>query len=377
MGKRGQNEGSIHKRKDGRWVGVMNLGFEGGKRKRKSFYGKSQKDVREQLAKAQADRLRGMLPAPDNITVEKFFTDWLANRAEGGLRASTLVSYQRYVRNHIVPEIGKIRLTKLTPQHVEDLKKAKRAAGLAPRTIQYIQTILRMGLKQAEKWGLIARNVAALADSVSLQKKEVQPLTLEEAQQFLEFLKGHRNEALYALTLSLGLRQGEVLGVHWKDVDLKKKILRVRVALQRIDGEFRFVEPKTARSKRTLPIPDSVVTKLRSHRARQCEERLLAGDHWKDTGLVFTSERGAPLHAANVTHELQKLLAEAGLPRQRFHDLRHACASILLAGNTHPRMVMEMLGHSQIAVTMNTYTHVMPTLLQETAVLMDRLLGNK
>ncbi|HEY9854850.1 MAG TPA: tyrosine-type recombinase/integrase [Stenomitos sp.] len=374
MGKRGQNEGSVHKRKDGRWVGVMSLGFEGSKRKRKYFYGDTAKEVSDQLAKARVDLLRGLPPTPDNVTVGKFLEDWLSI-SEARVRPSTFVSYRRYVRNHIIPEIGKVTLTKLTPLHVEEMLKAKRREELAPRTIQYILTVLRMALKRAEKMGLVARNVAALVDPVKVQHKEVQPLTVAEAVQFLDLLKGHRHEALYALTMALGLRQGEVLGLHWKDVDLKKKVLRVRVSLQRIDGKFQFVEPKTARSKRTLPIPDSVIAKLHSHRIRQLEERLMAADLWQETDLVFTSKVGAPLHGSNVTHEFQKLLDKAKLPRQRFHDLRHTCASILLAGNTHPRVVMEMLGHSQIAVTMNTYSHVMPTILHETADKMDRLLG--
>lgn len=378
MGKRGQNEGSIYRRSnDGRWVGVLNLGFEGGKRKRKSFYGDTRKEVSQQLTKAKADLILGQPPTPDNVTVGKFLEDWLSNLPEGQLRPSTFVSYRRLVQKHIIPEIGKIPLTKLTPQHVQALLKTKAAAGLAPRTVQFIRAVLRMGLGRAEKWGLVARNVAALTDAISLPHKEIRPLTLDEAQHFLDALKGHRNEALYALTLAMGLRQGEVLGLHWADIDLVKKTLRVRVALQRIDGKFCFVEPKTTRSKRTLPIPDSIVAKLRAHRAHQLQERLLASDLWKEADLVFTTERGAPLHASSVTHEFQKLLQEASLPRQRFHDLRHACATILLAGNTHPRVIMEMLGHSQIAVTMNTYSHVMPAQLQETAEHMDRLLGGR
>ncbi len=182
---------------------------------------------------------------------------------------------------------------------------------------------------------------------------------------------------MYTVALALGLRQGEALGVRWEDVDLEAQTLRVRYALQRIDRKPTFVEPKTTRSRRTLPLPPSIVTALRAHRVRQLEERLLAGERWQDWNLVFASTVGTPLDGHNVTHRLQKHLERAGLPRQRFHDLRHCCASLLLAQGVHPRAVMEILGHSQIALTMDTYSHVMPAMLRDAANLMDGILGEE
>lgn len=170
-------------------------------------------------------------------------------------------------------------------------------------------------------------------------------------------------------------RQGEALGLRWDDVDLDAGTLTIRKSLQRVDGELQLVEPKTAKSRRTVALPDVAVSALRAHRVRQIEERLLAGSRWNDTGLVFTTTIGTGLDGRNVTRQFQKLLEDARLPRQRFHDLRHTCASLLLAQGVHPRVVMETLGHSQVRLTMDTYSHVIPQLQREAAGRIDAILS--
>jgi integrase len=178
------------------------------------------------------------------------------------------------------------------------------------------------------------------------------------------------------LALAAGLRQGEALGLHWQDVDLDAGTLRVRVALQRLEGRgLQTVEPKTARSRRSIALPPQVIESLRAHKSRQAQERLLAGSRWQDSGFVFTTATGTPLEGSSVTHRFQKLLRRAGLPHLRFHDLRHACASLLLAQGVHPRVVMETLGHSQISLTMNTYSHVIPALQRDATERMDAILA--
>ena len=205
---------------------------------------------------------------------------------------------------------------------------------------------------------------------------EPKVLTPGEARQLLDAARGDRLEALYSVALALGLRQGEALGLKWSDIDLDAGVLRVRRAAQRIPHQgTRLVEAKTVRSRRALVMPPVVISALRSHRARQNLERLAAGERWIDNDLVFASMTGTLSDGPNVTHRFRRLLKTAGLPPMRFHDLRHACASLLLVQGVHPRVVMETLGHSQISLTMNTYSHVLPALQREAADKMEAVLS--
>jgi integrase len=251
----------------------------------------------------------------------------------------------------------------------------KLAAGLSPRRVQYIRAVLRTALKQAVKWRSVTLNAAALAEAPRVERHEIQPFSVEDARRLLEASQDDRLAALYSVALAMGLRQGEALGLRWEDVAFETGQLRVRVTLQRIDRSYRLLPPKTERSRRTLRMPATALAALRAHRARQLEERLQAGAAWEDWGLVFTTATGRPLHATWITHRFQKLLERSGLPRARFHDLRHTCASLLLAQGVSARMIMEILGHSQISLTMNLYSHIMPSMQEDAAQKMDAALG--
>ncbi len=235
----------------------------------------------------------------------------------------------------------------------------------------------RQALGQAERWGLVTRNVARLAEPPRVPRRDVRPLTPDQARIFLDAIRGERLEALYIVALGVGLRQGQILGLGWEDVDLEGSVLTVRHALQRVDGRLVLVEPKSATSRRVVALPAFVREALRAHRTRQLHDRLLAGSRWHDDprALVFTTTVGTPLDGIAVTRRFQAHLAGAGLRRQRFHDLRHACASLLLAQGVSPRVVMETLGHSQISLTLNTYSHVIPALGRAAAERMDEALG--
>jgi len=187
-------------------------------------------------------------------------------------------------------------------------------------------------------------------------------------------MKGNRLEALYSVALTMGLRQGEALGLRWQDVDLELGYLRISKQLHRIDGQLQLVEPKTSRSRRSLAMPGSIMAGLREHRARQDTERRLAGDRWAEGGFVFTTAAGGPLDGTTISKQFHHHLERAGLAQRRFHDLRHSCATLLLVQGVSPRVVMEVLGHSQIGLTMNTYSHVIPELRREAADRMDHLL---
>jgi integrase len=284
--------------------------------------------------------------------------------------------------------------------------------------------VLRAALNRARKWQLVTQNVAALVDPPRHRPREIQPLTPEQARALLASVTVHRLGALVSVATAVGLRLGEALGLRWQDVDFDAGTLSVRQALERSGGDavarrplvaerrelrkrwaaapkrsaerrelaqqitanranwralrtaIQFVEPKSARSRRTIRMPQVVVTALKAHRKGQLEERMALGSAWTDAGLVFTSPTGTPLDPRNARREFHAMLTAApGVPRIRFHDLRHTAATLLLAQGVDPRTIMETLGHSQISLTLNTYSHVLPALQREAAAKMDAILS--
>ncbi|MHB8619646.1 MAG: site-specific integrase [Chloroflexota bacterium] len=238
-----------------------------------------------------------------------------------------------------------------------------------------MRDILRTALNDGAKWNLVARNVAGLVDPPRVpERDDVEGLSPGQAKKLLDAVKGDRLEALYSVALAVGLRQGEALGLRWEDLDLATGTISVRRALRRLRGDYVFVDPKTKRSRRTIVLPAFAVAALGKHQKRQEDERKTAREEWHETGLVFTTADGQPLHYSTVTKGFQRLLRLAGLPRQRFHDLRHACASLLLAQGVQPRVAMGLLGHSQMNTTMNIYSHVIQDALWDAAAKMDAVL---
>lgn len=376
MKKRGQNEGSIFLRKDGRYEAVMTVDSNSGKRK--SFYGKTKKEAQEKLRDAQAALQKGILPSNDRLTVGQLLDDWLEGTVKVTCRTSTYESYEETVRVHLKPALGKDKLTKLSPQRVNLYLRDKHASGLSATTVHYHRAILRRALNVAIKHGHISRNVAALADPPKRVKHRVKGLEPEQARMLLEAMRGDRLEALFTIALSIGLRMGEVLALKWSDIDFDRGTVRVHTQLQRTGGKLALVEPKSESSRRTIPLPSFVCDALRNLRARQeIDDKRLAGDRWREEGFVFTSRIGTPLEQRNVRRSLAGLLHKAGLPHMRFHDFRHGCATLLIAQNVNPRVVMEILGHSQIGLTMNTYSHAVPSVLHDAAQSMDSLLKPK
>jgi integrase len=373
MSKRANGEGTIYKRSDGRWCASITLP----KGKRQHFLSNDREEVARQLTAAKKKRDEGLPIINDRQTVSEFLNRWLKDRVTPSARRSTIRGYESKIRIHIIPEIGTVQLSRLTPQRLQSFLNDRLHNGLSPRTVHHLRAILRAALSDAMKWGLVARNVADLVDPPRVPHEEVQVLSPDEAQQLLAVVQGNRLEALYSVALALGLRQGEALGLRWEDIDFDAGTLRVRRSLQRIGGAFEFVEPKTVRSHRTLALPNVAAVALREHRTRQLSERLAAGPMWEELGLVFTRQSGKPLYGSNVTRDFQRMLERAGLRRLRFHDMRHACASLLIAQGVHPRIVMETLGHSQIGITMNLYGHVLPDVQRQAATQMDAVLARR
>lgn len=214
---------------------------------------------------------------------------------------------------------------------MDALLRAKSAGGLSPRRVAYIRAVLRRALGQALKWNLVSRNVATLVDPPRQVRHEISPLSPDECQRLLVEVRGDRLEALFVVALATGARQGELIGLRWSDLDLDAGTLTVRRArAMQADGSLGFSEPKSEKSRRTISLPAIALVALRAHRLRQLEERLGLGPNWRDTELVFTTTIGTPLDGAAITHRFQAHLAAAGIPRRRFHDLRHSAATLLL-----------------------------------------------
>lgn len=297
----------------------------------------------------------------DRETVADYLSRWLDASAAQRVRPRTLGGYRLIAAKHLIPAIGRVPVAKLTPAQVQAMLNATSATGAKPQTVRNVHAVLRRALTQAMRWGVVLRNVATLVDLPRVDRTEVLALSPADARAVMAAVHGDRIESLVLLTLSTGLRQGEALGLQWQDMDLETGTVRVRHSLQRMPGRgAELVEPKTTRSRRTLALPTSTANALREHRKAQLAERLWAGSRWQEGGYVFTTSIGTPMIGSDVTRRFQGLLRAAGLPPMRFHDLRHGAASLLLAQGVHPRVVMEMLGHSTITLTMNVYSHVNP-----------------
>ena len=379
--RRGHHEGTFRVRPNG----THECRFTLPDGRRMSVYGKSRAEVREKMKGALGKAERGIDLRAEKQTVATFLRGWLEDVARPKLRPSTLQTYRSYVERHIVPALGPMPLGQLSARDVQAFLNDRSAAGLSPRTVQQIRAILRSALSQAEAWGWVDRNVARHAKPPRIVRSEARALSAAQARALVAHTGQDRLGPLFAVALHTGLRQGELLGLRWPDLDLDARTLAVRQAAQKVDrvrrerGEttarWEFVEPKSVNSRRTVKLPPAAVAALREQRERVRRMRREAGDAWEEWGLVFPSAVGTPLDGSNVTHHLKRCLAAAGLPVVCFHALRHTTATLLLEQGVPARVVMEQLGHSQISLTLGTYSHVAPALLDDAADALSRALG--
>jgi integrase len=368
----------ITKRKDGLFQGMYTAQTPDGP-KRKYIYGRKYKDVERKLAVAMGDSAKGIYFDDENQTVAQYMERWLEDSAKGDLGHRAYHNYRLQIRRHISPAFGRLKLSKLTAAHIQSLYAAKLRDGLKPSSVRYIHAVLHRALEQAVRFNLIPFNPAARVDPPKVRQEEITPLDTEQARKFLATAGGDRFEASYVLSLTVGLRMGEALGLRWSDIDLDTKTLRVSRQLQRVrdGGGLVFSEPKNA-SRRTVDLPQRAVEALRSHRKRQMEGQLRAGSEWQDQGLVFASCKGTPFDAQNIVNRhFKPLLKRAGLPNIRCHDLRHTYATLLLARGTHPTYVQKSLGHASVQLTLDRYSHWMPSMGRATASAMDDALADK
>lgn len=280
-----------------------------------------------------------------------------------------------HVRLYLVPQLGTRRLESLSTANVRRMITAVTAQASAA-TAKESHRVLRSALTAACREELISRNVAQLVPAPRVESRELRPWTLDETLTFLEAARSDPLYAAFVLAVALGLRRGEILGLHWRDVDFERRTLTVRSQLQR-GGKELYEDTTKNRRARTIPIPLMCVAPLRWQRLRQAAQRAAAGADWKANDYVFTTRSGSPIEPRNLYRSFGRIAEAAGLPRVRLHDTRHLCASLLFAAGIAPRVVMEILGHSQIAVTMNVYTQVNDDSRREAMGHMDRLLKRR
>ena len=401
--RRGRGEGTIYQRADGRWCAQVTLANGA----RKSLYGKSRKDVAARMRALQNDLARGVSPGDGRQTLATCLTTWLESARPPQLAESTWKTYESNMRLHVIPALGNVKLAQLQPQQIAQLyTDLQREKGLSSTTVHHVHAALHRALEMALRFGVIGRNVSSMVNAPRNRDHEIHPLSRDEARAYLAATDGHRLAALYTLALATGMRQGELLALHWRDVDVgdsaptttssaaREGRLSVTSNLYVRRGVATFKPPKTKGSRRQIALSPHVVEALRAHRARQRQERLKAGASWQDYDLVFATEVGTPLSPKTAYYHHTRFLRAAGLDavgtagtagtkeadgnvgeRVRFHDLRHTCATLLLLQRVNPKVVSEMLGHASVGITLDIYSHVLPDMQQDAAAAMALALG--
>ncbi|WP_326689764.1 site-specific integrase [Streptomyces sp. NBC_01795] len=367
--------GTITKRKDGRFQAAVYVMQPDGTRARKFAYGKTWTECdtkrRELLAKVDQG-----VPVPTrSAKLSEWLPYWLENVIRPRRKLSTYDKYEAHVRLYLTPRIGTKRLESLG---VADVRRflARLERETTAATAKETHRVLRSALSAACREELLTRNVASLVEPPRVTSRELSPWTLDETLTFLGAARKDRLYAAFVLAVTMGLRRGEIVGLRWSDVDLENRVLYVRQQTQRRRGQLYQDDPK-GRRRRAVPLPAMCVAPLRWHRLRQAAAKQKAGERWQESAYVFTTRTGRPVEPRNVYRSFTRVAESAGLRVIRLHDARHGCATLLVAAGVAPRVVMEILGHSQISITMDVYTHVVQDTQREAISHMDRLLRRR
>lgn len=366
----GRSAGSIEARGRNKWLVRADTGVgPDGKRNRPSeIVIGSKKDAQAVLTKLLRDKDQGLVVETRRETLDDYLDRWLEAAAKPRLGASSYGDYEGLLRYYVRPALGRIPLQKLTTRDIQKVYAEMQARNLSPRTVQYTHRILRNALEQAVKWRLLTHNPAQHVDLPKQERREMHFMTDEESRCFLIVAQTSPHYALFTLMLATGVRPSEALALRWQDIDVKRHALRITRTVKRIKGVWLYGTTKNKKS-RGVDYPVSLNDVLLEHRAKQAE---LKGE----TELVFSSLEGTPLHEKNIlTRHFRPLLTAVGLPKEmRLYDLRHTHASLLLLAGVHPKVVSERLGHSSIVITLDTYSHIIPSLQRESAAKLDTLL---
>ena len=373
-----QGSGTIRQRKDGRWEARYTAGRDPGtgKQVQRSIYGATEKEVLQKLQRVQVSITDGTYTEPSRITVGQWLDIWTKEYL-GGVKANTKISYTATCKNHIKPDLNAVKLLSLSAHTIQaSYNKLQKGTGnkkgLSPKTIKNIHGVLHKALQQAVKIGYLRFNPADAVELPRIVKKAIQPLDDEATTAFLTAVQGHKWEAVYLVTIFTGMRQGEVLGLTWSCIDFKRGSILIDRQLQknRSTGQYELVTTKNDKSRRITPAP-FVMEALKGQRRQQAEGRLMAGDLWNDTELVFTNEFGRNLAPVTVYKHYKKIVDSIGIPESRFHDLRHSYAVAAIQSGDDIKTVQETLGHHTAAFTLDTYGHVTERMKQESAARME------
>jgi integrase len=389
MARRRQNgEGSIYQRaSDGLWVGSVTLDWDGNKRVRKTVAAKTATEVREKLRQVRTKVDAGLPVGDDKLTVNQLLDRWFKDVMRHQVASPALSNYEAIAKGHIRPTLGRKQVSKLKPAEIDALLSAKLDSGLSVSTVRRIRSVLAQAITQAQRWEMVGRNAASLSRPPRAPRREGRSLSPEQIQKLIAEMTDDRLAGLFLTMLGTGLRRGEALALRWADVDLKRAVLTVRDQLRREPGRIDpetgirvgaalvLVKPKTASSKRSVPLSDWVVDVLKVHKARQAAERLALGEAWRDSGFVFTTTIGTPVDPRNASRAFSDLAKKAGLGAWHIHELRHSAASTSLAQGVPVEVVSAFLGHSSIRMTVDTYGHIGDAQLRSAADAMDVALG--
>jgi len=374
MKRRGNREGSIYKRKDGVWCGAVTLGrdYKTGKLIRKVAYGKTRAEVAEKLNKLLREYHLGLLsPHGEHLQFGQWLWTYLNIYKKPTIRETTYELYRGILDNHLPNALALVPLEKLRSEDLQRLYLELEKEGYS-RLVQILHNFIHGALEQALRLGYIPRNVSLATTRPRARKKEIKVLNQEEIERFLECAKNHRLYPAFFLLLTTGLRRGELLGLEWKNINWERRTLTVERNLVYLKGEFRFEEPKTKGSYRTIPLSDNAFKVLKKWRKKWLEERIKLGADWPQTDLVFPSETHTPMNPRNFLRTLKGILKEAELPSDvTIHSLRHTYATMLLSQGEHPKVVQELLGHSSITTTLDVYSKVMPGLKEQAVKKLD------
>lgn len=366
--KSGQNEGSVYQRKDGRWVAAVTI-----QEKRLFKYFKMKKDAKEWLKQTLAQTDAGLSIQGARYTLSEYSYEWL-KAISGSLRPNTFSQYVQVFTQHINPSLGKMKLKDIRPEHIQALYNRKITSGAGVRTVLVIHGVLHHALRQALKTGLIIRNPADAVIRPRLVRKEMKTLNDTQIRNLLLASQGTRLETLLYVAVTTGLRMGEIIGLKWEDLDMTARTLQIRRQVQRQKGKGLLeCELKTKSSRRLVVLGESTIEKLKSHFNEQQTQRQLIGDRWTEKGLIFPNTLGKPMEHNRLLKEFKEILSIAGLPIIRFHDLRHTAATLMFQMGINPKVVQEMLGHSDVNLTLNTYTHSLQSMQMEASNKMDLL----
>ena len=367
---RNGREGKVYKRSDGRWCAQVVIAG-----KRVTVYGRTQHECREWARKVSSTDPEEAEATGSNMTVAEYLVHWL-RLAEMRLRPTTAHQYARLIEGHILPTLGGLPLGALRAEHIQALVSAKVDSGTGPATVILSLGVLRCALGQAHKWGMIDRNPAVGVVKPRQRRREMRTLSAEQARRLVNVAEGTRYAALLQLAMTTGMRQGEILALRWSDIDFESGCLMVQRQLKRVSGRgLIFSEPKSRAGRRKVVLGPGMLGALKRQRDLVEVMSRRPRGRWHENDLVFPSSTGTPQEPRNVLAAFKTLLRRASLPDIRFHDLRHTAASLMLQQGIHPKVVQERLGHSTISITLDIYSHVLPSLQDEAAEKLDSLLA--